>query len=60
MKGFFQGSATALITPFDEQGVNYEVLGQLIEFQLKMARTPLSSSVRRENPQRWPLRKNAP
>ena len=23
MKGFFKGSATALITPFDEKGVNY-------------------------------------
>ena len=34
MKGFFQGSATALITPFDENGVNYEVLGQLIEHQI--------------------------
>lgn len=34
MKGFFEGSATALITPFDESGVNYEVLGQLIEFQI--------------------------
>ncbi len=34
MKGFFQGSATALITPFDETGVNYEVLGQLIEHQI--------------------------
>ena len=34
MKGFFQGSATALITPFDESGVNYEVLGQLIEHQI--------------------------
>ena len=35
MKGFFQGSATALITPFDETGVNYEVLGQLIENQIE-------------------------
>lgn len=35
MKGFFQGSATALITPFNETGVNYEVLGQLIEFQIE-------------------------
>lgn len=35
MKGFFQGSATALITPFDENGVNYETLGQLIEFQIE-------------------------
>ena len=34
MKGFFKGSATALITPFDENGVNYEVLGQLIEHQI--------------------------
>ena len=34
MKGFFNGSATALITPFDETGVNYETLGQLIEHQI--------------------------
>ena len=34
MKGFFQGSATALITPFNETGVNYDVLGELIEFQI--------------------------
>ena len=34
MKGFFYGSATALITPFDENGVNYEVLGQLVEYQI--------------------------
>ena len=34
MKGFFQGSATALITPFDSNGVNYDVLGELIEFQI--------------------------
>ncbi len=35
MKGFFEGSATALITPFDESGVNYDVLGQLIEYQIE-------------------------
>ena len=35
MKGFFKGSATALITPFDEKGVNYDVLGQLIEYQIE-------------------------
>ena len=35
MKGFFNGSATALITPFSETGVNYDVLGELIEFQIK-------------------------
>ena len=34
MKGFFNGSATAIITPFDENGVNYEVFGQLIEHQI--------------------------
>lgn len=35
MKGFFKGSATALITPFNETGVNYEVLDQLIEYQIE-------------------------
>ncbi len=34
MKGFFKGSATAIITPFNENGVNYEVFGQLIEHQI--------------------------
>ena len=34
MKGFFSGSATAIITPFGENGVNYEVFGQLIENQI--------------------------
>lgn len=34
MKGFFKGSATALITPFDGNGVNYEVLGELVENQI--------------------------
>ena len=27
MKGFFYGSATALITPFTETGVNFDALG---------------------------------
>lgn len=35
MKGFFEGSATAIITPFNESGVNYEVFGQLIERQIE-------------------------
>ena len=35
MKGFFKGSATAIITPFDENGVNYEVFDQLIEYQIE-------------------------
>ena len=30
----FQGAATALITPFDENGVNYEQLGRLIDWQI--------------------------
>ncbi|MBQ8322762.1 MAG: 4-hydroxy-tetrahydrodipicolinate synthase [Clostridia bacterium] len=34
MKGFFKGSATALITPFCETGVNYGVLDELIEYQI--------------------------
>ncbi len=34
MKGFFYGSATALITPFTETGVNFDVLGELIEHQI--------------------------
>lgn len=35
MKGFFYGSATALITPFGENGVDYDVYGQLIEHQIE-------------------------
>ena len=35
MKGFFKGSATALITPFTESKVNYDVLGELIEYQIE-------------------------
>ncbi len=34
MKGFFKGSATAIITPFTENGVNYEAFDQLIEQQI--------------------------
>ena len=34
MKGFFNGSATALITPFGKDGVNYDALGELIEYQI--------------------------
>ena len=30
----FTGAATALITPFDENGVNYEQLGKLIDWQI--------------------------
>lgn len=35
MKGFFYGSGTALITPFDENGVNYEEFGKIIENQIE-------------------------
>ncbi len=34
MKGFFKGSATALITPFIADKVNYDVLGELAEHQI--------------------------
>ncbi len=34
MKGFFKGCGTAIITPFTENGVNYEVFDQLIEKQI--------------------------
>ncbi len=33
-KTVFQGVATALITPLDENGVNFEKLGELIEWQI--------------------------
>ncbi len=35
MKGFFKGSATAMITPFDENGVNFEAFGRMIEYQIE-------------------------
>ncbi len=31
----FEGSGAALITPFDENGVNYDAFGKLIDYQLK-------------------------
>ena len=31
----FRGAATALITPFDENGVNYEQFGRLIDWQIE-------------------------
>ena len=34
MKGFLKGSATALITPFTESGINFDALGELIEHQI--------------------------
>ena len=34
MKGFFYGSATAIITPFDENGVNFDTFAELIEHQI--------------------------
>ena len=35
-KTVFTGAATALITPFDENGVNYEKLGTLIDWLLNL------------------------
>lgn len=34
MKGFFKGSATAIITPFTDKEVNYPVFAELIEHQI--------------------------
>ena len=34
-KTIFRGVATALITPMDENGVNYEQLGRLIDWQIE-------------------------
>ena len=34
-KTLFTGAGTALITPFTEDGVNYEALGEIIEFQIE-------------------------
>ena len=36
MKNFFSGSATAMITPFyDNGGVNFEAFGRMIEYQIE-------------------------
>lgn len=34
-KTIFTGSGVALVTPFTDEGVNYDALGKLIDFQLK-------------------------
>ncbi len=34
MKGFFKGSATAIITPFSSKGVDYATFDKLIEYQI--------------------------
>lgn len=35
MRGFLQGSATAMITPFTEDGINFDCFGKMIEHQIK-------------------------
>ncbi len=36
MKGFFKGTATAMITPFyDNGGVNFEAFGRMIDYQIE-------------------------
>lgn len=35
MTGFFSGIATAMITPFNENGVNFNEFGKMIEYQIK-------------------------
>ena len=34
MIGFLKGSATAMITPFTESGVNFDAFGKMIEYQI--------------------------
>ena len=34
MKGFLKGAATAMITPFDENGVNLDCFGEMMEYQI--------------------------
>lgn len=35
MTGFFSGAATAMITPFNDGGVNFTVLGEMLERQIE-------------------------
>ena len=35
MTGFFNGIATAIVTPFNKDGVNFEEFGKMIEYQIK-------------------------
>ncbi|MBQ8406718.1 MAG: 4-hydroxy-tetrahydrodipicolinate synthase [Clostridia bacterium] len=34
MKNFLNGTATAMITPFNEKGVNFDAFGEMIEYQI--------------------------
>ena len=34
MVGFFHGTMTAMITPFNESGVNFDAFGRMIEYQI--------------------------
>ena len=34
MTGFFKGTATAMITPFNEEGINFDAFGKMIEYQI--------------------------
>ena len=34
MTGFFSGIATAMITPFNKDGVNFDEFGKMIEYQI--------------------------
>ncbi len=34
-KTIFRGAATAIVTPFDEKGVNYEAFGKIIDWQIE-------------------------
>ena len=34
MTGFLKGVATAMITPFDEKGINFNELDKMIDFNI--------------------------
>ena len=45
-KILFEGCGTAIITPFDENGINFKVFKDLIEYSLKLDSNPeFTSSV---------------
>ena len=37
-KEIFTGSAVAIVTPFNEKGIDYDAFENLIEFQIKNSR----------------------
>ena len=42
----FIGSAVAIITPFNDNGVDYDTLGDLVEFQIKNSTDAMKNMLR--------------